>query len=160
MTNNDVFRRLRYAIDLSNQAVVEICRLAGEELTQPEVLALLKKEDEEGFMPLSDRLLERFLDGLIVHKRGPREGEPAPAPKGAIPLTNNEILKKIRVALALKDEDLLAVFRLAPFPVTKSELTALFRATGHEKYKECGDQLLRNFLKGLTVKYRNDAGRK
>jgi len=76
-------------------------------------------------------------------------------------LANNDILKKIRIALELKEADMLAVFQLAGFPTSKSELTALFRTKGHENYKECGDQLLRNFLKGLTLKFRDaDPARK
>jgi uncharacterized protein YehS (DUF1456 family) len=156
MTNNDVFRRLRYALDLSNPAVVEIFRLSGIELAQSDVIALLKKEDEAGYQECSDILLEGFLDGLITHKRGKRQGESgvAATTEAGTHLTNNDILKKIRVALELKEVEMLAVFKLAQFSTSKSELTALFRTKGHENYKECGDQLLRNFLKGLTVKYR------
>lgn len=158
MTNNDVFRRLRYALDLSNRTVLDIFRLADLQLEQPEVLALLKKEDEEGFQLCSDELLEAFLDGLIALKRGKREGAPAPGRTGK--LTNNDILKKIRIALELKEADMLAVFKLAGFPTSKSELTAVFRTKGHDNFKECGDQMLRNFLKGVTVRYREDSSAK
>ena len=72
-------------------------------------------------------------------------------------LTNNDILKKIRIALALKEEEFLALFKLAQFPVSRSELSAVFRAKGQDNYKKCGDQMLRNFLKGLTMKYRDAA---
>jgi uncharacterized protein YehS (DUF1456 family) len=154
MTNNDIFRRLRYALDLSNPAVLEIFKLSGRDLARAEVLALLKKEGEEGYQECSDEDLERFLDGLIALKRGKRQGEAAPA--GGTRLCNNDILKKIRIALELKEAEMLGVFKLAGFPTSKSELTALFRTKGHENYKECGDQLLRNFLKGLTLKYRDD----
>jgi uncharacterized protein YehS (DUF1456 family) len=66
-------------------------------------------------------------------------------------LTNNDILKKLRVALELKDDDIIHILKLAEFEVTKSELTALFRKPDHPNYKECGDQLLRNFLNGLVT---------
>ena len=155
MTNNDVIRRLRYALDLSNPAVVEIFRLSGRELPQSDFMALLKKEGDEGFLECSDLVLESFLDGLIALRRGQRPGEPA-APPATGQLGNNDILKKIRIALELKEADMLAVFKMAGFPTSKSELSALFRTKGHENYKECGDQLLRNFLKGLTLKYRDD----
>lgn len=157
MTNNDVFRRLRYAIDLNNKSVIDIFRLSGQEMSQSDVMALLKKEDEEGCQECSDPVLEAFLDGLIAFKRGKREGAVAPAKKAASHLTNNEILKKIRIALELKEEEMLALLKLAQFPTSKSELTALFRAKGHENYKECGDQLLRNFLKGLTIRNREES---
>ena len=66
-------------------------------------------------------------------------------------LTNNDILKKIRIALELKDDDIVEILKLSDFEVTKSELGALFRKEDHPNYKECGDQLLRNFLNGLII---------
>ncbi|HET6227601.1 MAG TPA: DUF1456 family protein [Bacteroidia bacterium] len=66
-------------------------------------------------------------------------------------LTNNDILKKIRVALELKDEDIVKILKLADFEISKSELNALYRKPDHPNYKECGDQLLRNFLNGLII---------
>ncbi len=66
-------------------------------------------------------------------------------------LTNNDILKKLRVALELKDEDVVKILKLADFDLTKSELNALYRNPTHPNYKECGDQLLRNFLNGLII---------
>lgn len=152
MTNNDVFRRLRYALNLNTQAVIEAFRLSDMKMGQADITSLVKKEEEDGFRECSDEVLEAFLDGLIAMKRGKREDEastPLPAQ-----LTNNDILKKIRIALTLKEEEMLAIFKLAKFPVSKPELSAVFRAKGHENYKPCGDQMLRNFLKGLTMKYR------
>lgn len=73
-------------------------------------------------------------------------------------MTNNDILKKLRVALKLRDEDIIQILKLAEFSVTKSEVNALFRAEDHPNYKECGDQLLRNFLNGLIVYMRGPAG--
>ena len=69
-------------------------------------------------------------------------------------LTNNDILKKLRVALSFKDTDILECLELVDFKMTKSELSALFRNVDHPNYKECGDQVLRNFLNGLIVKNR------
>ena len=155
MTNNDVFRRLRYAININNQTVVEIFRLSGLKMGQSDITALVKKEDEEGYLECSDQVLEGFLDGLIAYKRGKREGEPDKAKEAPTQLTNNDILKKIRIALALKEDEMLALFKLAQFPTSKSELSAVFRAKGHENYKQCGDQMLRNFLRGLTTKTRD-----
>lgn len=162
MTNNDVFRRLRYAMNLNTQTLVEIFRLAGLKMGQSDITALVKKEEEQGYQECSDPVLETFLDGLIAYRRGKREGEgeQAKQPAATGRLNNNEILKKIRIALELKEEDMLAIFKLAQFPTSKSELSALFRAQGHPNFKECGDQMLRNFLKGLTVKYRDQAVKK
>lgn len=69
-------------------------------------------------------------------------------------LTNNDILKKLRVALSFKDTDILECLELVDFKITKSELSAFFRSIDHPNYKECGDQVLRNFLNGLIVKNR------
>lgn len=158
MTNNDVFRRLRYALNLDTKTVIEIFRLSEMKMGQAEITSLVKKEEEEGFVACSDAVLEAFLDGLIMRNRGKREGEPE-KPKEPIALTNNDILKKIRIAMALREDEMLSLFKLAQFPVSKGELSAVFRAKGHENYKPCGDQMLRNFLKGLTVKYRDEAGK-
>lgn len=69
-------------------------------------------------------------------------------------MTNNDILKKLRVALKLRDEDIIHILSLAQFEVSKAELSALFRSEDHPNYKECGDQLLRNFLNGLIIHLR------
>lgn len=73
-------------------------------------------------------------------------------------MTNNDILKKLRVALKLRDEDIVDILTLAEFKVSKSEVNALFRTEDHPNYKECGDQLLRNFLNGLIIYMRGPAG--
>ena len=154
MTNNDILRRFRYALDISNPKMLEIFRLAGHEIDQAALLALLKKEAEEGFLDCSNDLLEGFFDGLITLKRGRQEGlstEPV-GPGGE--RTNNIILRKLRIALEMKAEDMVAVMKLAGVTVTKSELGALFRNRGHKNYQECGDQFLRSFLNGLTNRYR------
>ncbi len=99
--------------------------------------------------------MEYFLDGLILYKRGKKEIKSGQAKKLDSPLTNNTILKKLRIALELKEDDMLGILKLANIIVSKSELTALFRRDGHKNYKECGDQFLRKFLKGLTIRYRD-----
>jgi len=66
-------------------------------------------------------------------------------------MTNNDILKKLRVALHLRDEDIIQILKLVEFDITKSELSAVFRKDDHPNYKPCGDQLLRNFLNGLII---------
>lgn len=66
-------------------------------------------------------------------------------------LSNNDIFKKLRVALKLRDDDIVEICGLVDFKVTKSELGAIFRAEDHPKYMECGDQFLRNFLNGLVI---------
>jgi uncharacterized protein YehS (DUF1456 family) len=157
MNNNDILRRLRYALNISNPTMIEIFQLSGCSIEQPTLIKLLKKEEEEEFIACSNPLMSLFLDGLIVNNRGRREPEVGQAPKPDASLNNNAILKKLRIALDLKEDDMLAVMGLAGVKISKSELSALFRNKGHKHYKECGDQFLRNFLQGLTIRNRNVA---
>ena len=154
MTNNDILRRIRYALDLHDTTIIEICRLGGHELDKSSVTALLKKEEEEGYLACDELVMNAFLDGLILQKRGQKEDK---AEQKDVPssITNNIVLKKLRIALELKEEALLEILELAHAGITKAKLSALFRKEGHKNYKECGNQFLRSFLKGLTIRYRD-----
>ena len=154
MNNNDVLRQLRYALNMNDSTMIEIFKLADHEIGQTILTGLLKKEDEEGFVNCGDVVLGYFLDGLILYKRGRKEMKPGETRRSDSRLTNNIILKKMRIALELKEDDMLAVLKLAEVDISKSELSALFRKEGHKNYKECGDQFLRKFLKGLFIRYR------
>ncbi|MBA3008205.1 MAG: DUF1456 family protein [Proteobacteria bacterium] len=154
MTNNDILRRIRYALDLHDATIVEICRLGGHKLEKASVTAFLKKEEEEGYLACSDPAMNAFLDGLIIHKRGQKEDK-TDQEHSASPITNNIILKKLRIALELKEDALLEILGLAHATITKAKLSALFRKEGHKNYKECGNQFLRSFLKGLTIRFRD-----
>lgn len=154
MTNNDVLRSLRYALNLSEPEMVEICNLAGLTITRTEIADLLKKEEEAGYVECSDEIMTAFLDGLIAHRRGKLETRSEPDKNPRARLSNNSKLKKIRVAFELKEEDMHAILQLADFQISKPELSALFRKKGHKNYRDCGDQILRNFLKGLTIRLR------
>lgn len=152
MINNDVLRSVRYMLDLSDAKVVEITQLTGYTIEKSEVNAFLKKDEEEGFKACPDEMLAHFLDGLVFFKRGKDETQPAHPIE--LPVTNNIVMKKLRVAFELKEVDMLEILNAANFPVSKPELSALFRKAGHNNYRKCGDQLLRNFLKGLTLRIR------
>ena len=115
-------------------------------------MAYLKNEEDEGYILCSDEVMAHFLDGLVYLKRGKDETR-TPAPF-EFPITNNTVLKKLRVAFELKEDDMHDILALAGFKVGRSELSALLRKKGQENYRECGDQFLRNFLKGLTIKER------
>lgn len=155
INKNDILRRLRYALNISNAEMSGIFKLAGYELSEFSILNFLKKEDEPGYVECSDRELEFFLDGLIIKRRGKREtAESEPSVKSDNRISNNLVLKKLRIALDFKEENMLEMFRLAGFEITKPELSALFRKKGHKNYKVCGDQILKNFLQGITVYFR------
>ena len=155
MTNNDILRRLRYAMDIKDSTMVEIFKLSEYEIARSDLIDLLKKEEDEGYVECSDEVMELFLDGLIIHKRGKREMMPGHVEKKEPSLTNNSILKKLRIALKFREDEMLSTLKLAGMSLSKSELSALFRKEGQRHYKECGDQILRNFLKGLTTRFRD-----
>jgi uncharacterized protein YehS (DUF1456 family) len=152
MMNNDVLRSVRYMLDISDGKVAEITALGGLEISKTDVIAFMKKDEEEGYQDCSDEIMAHFLDGLVFFKRGKDESRPAQPIE--LPITNNIVLKKLRVAFELKEDDMHAILSAAQFPVSKPELSALFRKVGHNNYRLCGDQLLRNFLKGLTLRVR------
>ncbi len=149
MDNNDLLRRLRYALNVKDDYMEKCFTAGGNKITGQEIEALFLRDEESAFLVCSSRRMEQFLDGLIIMKRGVREDGSVPPPVAR--LTNNIILKKIRIALELREENMLEVFKLGEFPITKSELTALFRKEGHKNYKPCGDQLIKRFLKGLPL---------
>jgi len=156
MINNDVLRSIRYMLDLSDIKVVEIIRLADPAfpVEKADVQAFLKKEDEEGYVECSNRVLAHFLDGLVIHRRGRDESRPPRPPEKRV--TNNVVLKKLRVAFELKDVDMHRILADAGFPLSKPELSALFRQPEHKNFRLCGDQLMRHFLKGLTLRLRGE----
>lgn len=151
MTNNDILRRLRFVFNLNNAQMLKIFTNVKFELPESNLLDFLKKEEEPDYKACNDTICCRFLDGLIIEKRGLKAGADIPKPTS---LTNNLIFKKLRIALELKEDDLIEILKSVDFRLSKSELSALFRAPGHKHYKDCGDQILRNFIKGLSLKYR------
>ena len=152
MIHNDVLRSLRYLLDVNDAKLTDIIKLGGLDVATTDIVSYLKTEEEEGFVRCPDEVIAHFLDGLVIFKRGKDESRPAQPVE--LPVTNNIIMKKLRVAFELKEDDLHAILKAADFPVSKPELSALFRKVGHNNYRPCGDQLLRNFLKGLTLRVR------
>lgn len=163
MDNNDILIRLRYALEIKNSEMAEIFKLGGEEVSVPEVVRILKKSDDEeendSQIKLTNSMLNSFLNGFIIYKRGRQEPKPGQTntPEPTIENysnINNILLKKIKIALSLTTEDMIDVFKKAGLNVSKGELGAFLRKEGHKNYKVCLDNFSRNFLKGLTIKYR------
>lgn len=152
MLNNYVLRSVRYMLDLSDKQMVDVVKLADLTVTKEEMVSWLKKEDDAEYVECNDNVLGHFLNGLIFFRRGRDDKHPAPEIEARI--TNNIILKKLRVAFELKDTDMIDIYKKVDFNVTKPELNAIFRKPGHKNYRDCGDQLLRYFLKGLTIQLR------
>lgn len=166
MDNNDILIRIRYALNLKDGQMVKIFKLGGVQITEEQVKKMLiKSKDDSVFedadapenLKCNNRTLDAFLNGLIIFKRGPQEGAPS-QPQPPVIMNrrniNNIVLKKLKIALSLTAEEVLAILALAGVKISKSELSAVLRKEGHKNYKECGDRYLRNFLKGLAIQYR------
>jgi uncharacterized protein YehS (DUF1456 family) len=122
-------------------------------VTRSQVSAWLKKDDDPEQQPCEDKTLACFLNGMINEMRGKKEGaQPEPEDR----LNNNIIFKKLKIALNLKAEDILRIMALADFTMSKHELSAFFRKKGHKHYRECQEQILRNFLHGIQIEYRDE----
>ncbi|MCM8528031.1 MAG: DUF1456 family protein [Lentisphaeraceae bacterium] len=152
MTNNDILRRLRYTFDLDDSKVISIFGLGDLEVTRAEISDWLKKDEDPEFKECSDLQLAIFLNGFITEKRGAKDG---PKPEPEKDLSNNLIMLKLKIALNLKAEDMLELLELADFKISKHELSAFFRKPNHRHYRNCKDQVLRKFLTGMQIKYRD-----
>jgi uncharacterized protein YehS (DUF1456 family) len=153
MINNDVLRRIRYVFDYADVKMLAIFAEAGATIDRETLSDWLRKEEDPDFSDCSDKNLAYFLNGLIVEKRGKRDG-PTPEPESH--LTNNMILMKLKIAFNLQADDMIEILSMSKMKISKHELSALFRKPGHKHYRECMDQLLRNFISGITKKYRTE----
>lgn len=151
MTNNDIMRRIRYIFDLNDSKMMALCGSAGDKVSREQISDWLKPEDDPAYKACGDRQMAIFLNGLIDERRGKREGVQVEPEES---LTNNIIFMKLKIALNLKAEDVLELLAMSDMTISKHELSALFRKPGHKHYRECKDQILRNFLKGMQLKYR------
>ncbi|WP_226390117.1 DUF1456 family protein [Penaeicola halotolerans] len=153
MSNNDILRSLRYTFDFNDQQMINLFAQGGKTVDRPQVSNWLKRDEDEEFEGIYDIDLAAFLNGLIVEKRGVKEdGKPLKAEKT---LSNNLVLRKLKIALNLQNEDMLAIIKEAGFNLSPHELSAFFRNPAQPQYRLCKDQVLRNFLKGLQLRFRN-----
>ena len=149
MTNNDIFRRIRFLYNYSDSKMLSIYNLTDFKTEEAQIKDWLQREDEESYLEMQDVDLATFLDGLIIEKRGRREGE---LPKPEKVLNNNIILKKLKIALNLTSDEMLELLHSTDKKISKHELSAFFRNSNHNSYKPCLDQYLRNFLNALQQK--------
>ncbi|WP_339926446.1 DUF1456 family protein [uncultured Cyclobacterium sp.] len=151
MQNNDVIRSLRYTFDFGDDQMIKIFGLADLEVTRTEVSDWLKRDDDPEALPINDFKLAVFLNGLINYKRGKKEG-PQPIPESR--LTNNQIIRKLKIAFELQNEDIMEILAAAGRVMSKHEISAFFRKPEQAQYRLCRDQVLRNFLQGMQLRYR------
>ncbi|WP_026953796.1 DUF1456 family protein [Algoriphagus vanfongensis] len=152
MNTNDILKTLRYTFDFNDFEMINLFQEGGMEVNRELVSNWLKNEEDPEFKKLVDKELASFLNGLIILKRGKKDNQVPPAEKS---LNNNQVLRKLKIALEMKDSDMLDVFALRQFRISKHELSAFFRKPDQHQYRECKDQILRNFLMGLQLKFRS-----
>jgi uncharacterized protein YehS (DUF1456 family) len=165
MTNNDILRRIRYILNFNDQKMLEVFNLAGSDVSLDQVSSWLKPKidtDEQGDDDLDqesgpsdceDVHLATFLNGLIIEKRGKKEGSEV---INETKVNNNIIFNKLKIAFNLKAEEILEILKLVEFTFSKHELSALFRKPDHKHYRECKDQVLRNFLGGIQIRFKTN----
>lgn len=156
MRNDDIIQSIRHMLDLNDNEIAHILKLRGYKPNREEVAQIFKNQnlpDDKKGEDCDHVLMAHFLDGLIYHKRGKSKKHP-PQPMKTL-VTNNMVLKKLRVAFKLQEKDMHDILERGGFSISKHEMSALFRRKGHDNYRECSDQILRYFLKGLTQRLRN-----
>ncbi len=132
---------------------MDLLSLEDKPVSRDQMSKWLKKEEDEDFESCHDVNLAIFLNNFIDDKRGKKEGAQPALEKH---LTNNTILRKLKIALNLRDDDILELMKLADFEISKHELSALFRKKGHKHHRVCKDQILRNFLQGMQLKFHEE----
>lgn len=151
MNNNDILRRIRYTLDFNDSKMMELFKSGNHEVNRGELSNWLKKEDDDNFQSLNDLMLAVFLNGLIIEKRGKREGV-IPVPEKV--LNNNIIFRKLKITFDLKTNDIVEMFGLLDKTISEHEISAFLRNPNKDKYRECNDQYLRNFMSAITKKYK------
>ena len=150
MTNNDTLRRVRSIFDYDASQMLGVFAKADHEVSKEQLANWLTGDDEPGHEACSDTDLAQFLNGLINEKRGRKDGPQARLEER---LSNNMVFLKLKIALDLQADDVLALLEQSDQRISKHELSALFRKPGHKHYRECSDQVLQDFLDGLQFKF-------
>ncbi|MEI6894280.1 MAG: DUF1456 family protein [Colwellia sp.] len=150
VNNNDILRRLRYTFNFNDKKMVAIFASAGEDVSREQISQWLKKDSDSDFVALFDIKLAAFLNGFINEKRGKKPGAQAVPEKR---LSNNIILTKLKIALNLQAEQIISLLEGVDFRLSKPELSAFSRKVDHRHYRECKDQVLRNFLQAIDNNY-------
>ncbi len=151
MNTNDILFKIQKALSLSQEEILSAYALESYEMSAEHLDTLMKKRQDKVFKACSYEELGLFLDGLVTLKRGPSPKKPND--DEAVELTNNLILKKLRIALELKEAETEIIFGLGEAELSKQELKSLFRKEGHRNFKACSDALLMSFLDGLDEFY-------
>jgi len=151
MNTNDILYKITKALSLSKDDILEIYKLEDYNISREHLDSLLKRKYDKDFQLCSYEELGIFLDGLISFKRG--GSQKRASDDEVVELNNNLILKKLRVALELKEFEIDLIFKLVDIELTKQQIKSLFRNPSHKNFKLCSDELLNQFLDGLDEFY-------
>lgn len=154
MKANDCLRRIRYILDLDDAQMIAVFAEAEQRVYRAQVRDWLRKDDDPDYKDCSDEMFAAFLNGLINQRRSKQDG---PQPAAEKKLNNNAVFRKLKIAFSLQAEDILAILSLADVHISKHELSAFFRRPDHKHYRDCKDQILRNFLQGMQIKHRGES---
>ncbi len=150
MKTNDILYKIQNALNLTQEEILEAYKLADYNMDSAHLDSLLKRRQDEGSKLCSYEELGVFLDGFVILKRGP---SPKKNNANVVELTNNLILKKLRIAMELKEAETEIIFSLGEAELSKQQLASLFRKESHKNFKECSDELLMAFLDGMNEFY-------
>ncbi|TMM43110.1 DUF1456 family protein [Colwellia ponticola] len=148
MINNDILRRISAIFELNDEKIIATFALTHCEITTAQLADFFKEKNDDAYQAITDVQLAGFLNGLIIAQRGPSDG---PVRDNEQVLTNNMIFNKVKIALSLKAEDVIAILELADLSLSKYELSAFFRKVDNKHYRHCSDDVLSAFLKGLKT---------
>lgn len=151
MRTNDIFRKIVHSFLLDTPQIQALFAPSDIELSDKDVANLLKTDYQPGFEAMPEYILIVFLNNLIDQERGKKADAVAAQVAKHAKISNNDVLKKLRVAFVLHEQDLRDALKLVTIELTKSDLAALFRKAGHEHYKVCDDELVLDFIEGIGL---------
>ena len=146
LTLNETLYKIKKSLDLTNSDIIQAYELEDFSISEEHLESLLVQKHDKNFQEATFEEVGIFLDGLVTLKRGPSKQKPT---NETVELTNNLTLKKLRIALELKDPQIEIIFALADIELTKQQLSSLYRKESHKNFKVCSDTLLISFLDGL-----------
>lgn len=150
MINNDILRRINTILNFDKEKTLSVFKLGQCSITSEQLSDFYKEKNESEYQTITDVALASFLNGLIIEKRGPKDG---PAHQAETVLSNNAIFNKLKIALELKADEIISILEIAGLSLGKYELSAFFRNVNHKHYRKCSDEVLSTFLNGLKTKY-------
>ena len=152
MRTNDIFRKITQSLAFDTAQIQALFAPANIDLSDKEVANLLKTDYQPGFEAMPEYILITFLNNLIDQERGKKADAEVEVIEKHAKISNNDVLKKLRIAFVLHEQDLRDALKLVTIELTKSDLAAIFRKAGHEHYKACDDELVLDFIDGIGLR--------